>query len=167
MKRASDNHFKALKQINSTVKRIVLFDFDEENSFHPENNNPVIKEWNRKNIENYLLVPDAWKKAVLDVLNKESPDLFTQNFYEIIDTFFEEQNLTLPKGFDWKNVKANIFKAVDGKSILFENSDSLFHRLKAINDLKINREKVSNNMAFQILHQDVHVFFDELSSIIE
>lgn len=60
MKKRQEEHFTALKQINPDIKRLVLFDYDTEKSFHPDENNPVIKEWKRKNIENYLLVPEAW-----------------------------------------------------------------------------------------------------------
>ncbi len=167
MKKRSDTHFNALKQIHGNVKRVVLFDYDADDSFHPQPDNLVIKEWKRKNIENYLLVPDAWKNAVLDVLNRSEYDLLNNSNHEIIDDFFNEQGLLLPKGYNWNNVKANIFQAVDGKRILFENSDSLFQRLKSKNNLTINREKVSINMSKEMIHDDIVNFFNHLSSIIE
>ncbi|MDO8928797.1 MAG: AAA family ATPase [Bacteroidota bacterium] len=167
MKKRADTHFNALKQIHGNVRRIVLFDFDSEISFHPQPDNPVIKEWKRKNIENYLLVPDAWKKAVLDVLNCSEFDLYNSFYQEIIDDFFNEQGLLLPKGFSWSNVKANIFQAVDGKRILFENSDSLFQRLKAKTNLTVNREKVSTNMDINMIHNDIVSLFHDLSSIVD
>jgi len=166
MKTRSDTHYKALKQINSNVKRVVLFDYDSEEGYHPENNNAVIREWKRKNIENYLLVSEAWKKAVLDSLNINDFDLYTNKYQEIIDEFFLEQNLNLPKGFNWSNVKANIFQEVNGKRILFENSDSLFQRLKDVNDVKVNREKVAINMSKEMIHEDVKLFFEHLSKIV-
>jgi len=165
MKKRCDSHFNALKQINSDVKRVVLFDHDEDNSFHPDAGNPVIKEWKRKNIENYLLVPDAWKKAALDALKADSFDLYNSSYQEIIDAFFSEQGIMLPKGFSWLNVKANIFEVVDGKKILFENQDSLFQRLKETNDLKINRERIANNMTVDLLHNDIITFFEFLTSV--
>lgn len=165
MKKRSDTHFNALKQIHGNVKRVVLFDFDADDSFHPLPENLVIKEWKRKNIENYLLVPDAWESAVLDVLNCSKFDLLNNSNQEIIDDFFNEQGLLLPKGFSWVNVKANIFQAVDGKRILYENSDSLFQRLKTKNSLTVNREKVSTNMSKEMIHSDILNFFDHLTSI--
>ena len=37
----------------------MLFDYDDSDSaFHPEEDNPALAEWKRKNIENYLLVPE-------------------------------------------------------------------------------------------------------------
>jgi hypothetical protein len=165
MKKKSDTHFKALTQINPDVKRVVLFDYDGESTYHPGDSNPVMKEWKRKNIENYLLVPSAWEKAVLDSLNMIDFDLFTRQYLEIINEFFEEQGLRLSKNFTWSNVKANIFQVVDGKKILFENSDSLFQQIKAVNDLKVNREKVAMNMDRELIHDDVKEFFEYLSSL--
>ncbi|MFZ1751804.1 MAG: hypothetical protein WAU01_16515, partial [Saprospiraceae bacterium] len=167
MKKLSDDHFNALKQINPKVKRVVLFDYDSEETFHPAPDNPVIKEWKRKNIENYLLVPEAWKKAILDVKNQTDFDLFSSDISLTIDHFFSEQGLVLPKNANWKTIKANIFEVVNGKKILFENNDSLFHSLKLKHDLKINREKVANNMTVDEIHEDIISFFDFIKGIVE
>ena len=62
MKEDSDRHFAGIKQIIPSAKRLVLFDYDDDDqAFHPEANDPKqsLYEWRRKNIENYLLVPDA------------------------------------------------------------------------------------------------------------
>jgi hypothetical protein len=170
MKKRADTHFEALKQINPAVKRVMLFDYDNnETAFNPEPENPVLKEWKRKNIENYLLVPEAWKKAVLDALNTNEFSIFNNKYQEIIDDFFAEQSLPLnpPKNFTWVNIKANIVQVVDGKKILFENLDSLFHRIKQVEGLKINREKVSINMSEEMIHEDIVHFFTHLSTIVE
>lgn len=166
MKKLSDDHFNALKQINSDVNRVVLFDFDTEESYHPEIENPVIKEWKRKNIENYLLVPEAWKYAVLDSLNLKEFDIFTDNINETIDTFFTDQGLILPKNSNWNTVKANIFEVVNGKKILFESDDSLFHQLRIKHKIKINREKVAYNMSLKHIHEDISNFLIYLTSIV-
>ncbi len=166
MNNRQDEHFKALKQINPEVKRVVLFDYDSEDSYHPPKDNKVIKEWKRKNIENYLLVPDAWKSAILDVTNTKEFNLLNIQYKNIIDDFFEEQNLNLPKNSSWINVKANIFEAVDGKKILFENNTSLFHKIKNVKGEKVNREKVANNMSKELIHFDVIEFFDFLTSTV-
>jgi energy-coupling factor transporter ATP-binding protein EcfA2 len=162
MNERANEHFAALKAINPAVKRVVLFDYDRDDSWHPDPGNPVVREWTRTNIENYLLVPDAWKNAVLDAQNATEFDLYNDDYRQIIDTFFNEQGISLPLGFTWQNVKANIFAAVNGKRILFENSDSLFQRLKAKEDLKITREKVGNNMTMEMMHGDILAFFDFL-----
>jgi AAA15 family ATPase/GTPase len=161
----SDRHFKALRIINPEVKRIVLFDYDTEESFHPKVSNPVVKEWKRKNIENYLLVPDAWKNAILDALNIQKFDLFSDGYRSLIDSFFEEQNLNLPKNKTWNDVNANIFQVLDGKRILFENNDSLFHKIMGIKGVKINREKVARSLSKKDIHQDIIEFFNDLQSL--
>ena len=78
MKKAADEHFVALQQIIPGVKRMMLFDYDDSaRAFHPTVDNPSLAEWKRKNIENYLLVPDAWHRAILKRIGQDTSDLFT------------------------------------------------------------------------------------------
>ncbi|MDP2207184.1 MAG: ATP-binding protein [Bacteroidota bacterium] len=165
MKDKSDKHYAGLKKIVPNVKRLMLFDFDtEETSFHPQANNPGLFEWNRKNIENYLLVPNAWKRAILDRRNETENNLFNQPMCDMVDEFFVGENLTLPPGATWKDVDANIFKVIDGKRILFEQDNSLFQRLHIKYELQINREVVSRNLILEELHMDVTNFFEKLEA---
>ena len=166
MKDLSDEHFRALKQIIPHVKKMVLFDYDrEEDAFHPPEDNLGLAEWKRKNIENYLFVPEVWKRAASKLMGCAEDDLFAQNIYKVIDAFFSDQNLTLPKGKTWKNVGANIFKVLDGKRILFEDDDSLFHQLRnGSPSVQIIREEVALNMLPDEIHQDVHSFIEKMVS---
>lgn len=168
MKECAESHFNALRQIISKLKRVQLMDYDTDDSFHPDYNNPCLKEWKRKNIDNYLLVPSAWKRAVAKQLNEPEDSLFLTPYYEIIDDFFIGQNLTLPPKSSWKDVKANVFIVVDGKKILFENKDSLFHLIKSYGDrqLIINRQIVSSSMLAEEIHEDVYNFFNFLEETI-
>jgi hypothetical protein len=165
MTELADKHFRGLKKVVPEVKRAILLDYDNEDSYHPDAHNPTLFEWKRRNIENYLLVPDVWKKAVLDRLNVTEFDIFSMPIAQVIDTFFEEQNLTLPRGKTWNNLNANIFQMVDGKKILFENPDSLFHRLNNKFNLKINREVLSANFTKELFHQDILHLFDKLDRL--
>ncbi len=166
MQEKAKNHYQALKQIVPDLKQAILLDYDnEEVAINPAPDQPVLNEWKRKNIDNYLLVPDAWKRAV-QLLTKEE-GLFLQPYSQVIDTFFAEQNLTLPIGSTWKNVKAQIFSLVDGKKLLFENDDSLFNRIKDVNDsVKINRSTVAAAMTREEIHEDVEKFFDNLTKVV-
>jgi predicted ATPase len=166
MRRNADKHFKGLNKIVPDIKRLILFDYDSDESFHPESGNPAIFEWKRKNIENYLLVPDAWKRAARVKRNETEVNLFNVPIMRAIDDFFNEQNLVLPKGKTWQDVSANIFTEVNGKKILFEQSDSLFQKINEGFGLKINREVLSNNFNPEELHHDVINFFDKLEAII-
>ncbi|MGH8552597.1 MAG: hypothetical protein ACRERS_04810, partial [Methylococcales bacterium] len=76
------------------------------------------------------MVPEAWERAALHALSLDLGDLFAQAALRTIADFFGGQNLTLPPGKRWRNVSANIFEVVDGKRILFENDNSLFHTLR-------------------------------------
>jgi len=166
MLRLSNDHFKALRQIVPEVRRMVLMDLDEGSISRQGLKNEVLFEWKRRNIENYLLVPKAWQDAVLDSRNETAFDLFNNHYAEIINDFFAEQGMSLPGGFTWENVKANIFQAVDGKKILFENNDSLFHRIRKHDDLKVNREKVATNMPVELIHDDVQFLFKKLDTLV-
>ncbi len=169
MQEKAKNHHQALKQIVPDLKQAILLDYDnDEVAINPASDQPVLNEWKRKNIDNYLLVPEAWKRAVANEANYESTGLFMQPYNQVIDSAFVEQNLTLPTGSTWKNVKAQIFSLVDGKKLLFENEDSLFNRIKDVKEsqVKINRSTVAAAMTKEELHEDVEKFFDNLTRIV-
>jgi len=167
MKSQADAHFKALQEVVNGVKRLVLFDHDgSDKAFKPEDDNPVLVEWRRKNIENYLLVPTAWRRVALQLLETPDGDLFTQPVLQAIATFFSDQNLTLAEGKIWRTVTANIFSVVDGTRILFENNDSLFHVLrKGDPRVEVLRERVAAAMKDDEIHEDVHRFFAKLRAM--
>jgi len=167
MKDASERHFEALQQIIPDVRRLMLFDYDDRNSFHPPANNPVLYEWKRRNIENYLLVPDAWIRAALRVLDIREDELFASPIKESINGFFESENLTLPRGKNWVDLTANIFEMVDGKKVLFENDDSLFQLLRRNEPpVELIRETVTINMIKDEIHEDVYGFFKKIMEIV-
>ncbi len=168
MKKLADEHFKALKHIVPGVKKLMLFDFDSsDEAFHPSDDNPSLAEWKRKNIENYLLVPPAWRRAALLVMKLSDDDLFARPVMGLIDRFFTDQNLSLPTGRTWRDVSANIFQVVDGKRILFRDDDSLFHMLR--NDeakIEVLRESVAAGMPAEEIHEEVHQFFKKLIAMV-
>ena len=168
MKTRADEHFAASKQIIPAATRLMLFDFDSsDTAFHPTSENPALIEWKRKNIENYLLVPDAWRRAALRLLDATETPLFAQPVLQKIVDFFAEQNLTLPPGKTWKTVTANVFSVVDGKRILFEDQDSLFHRIEAGSpSLNLIREQVAMSMTADEIHEDVHKFIAKLIALV-
>jgi hypothetical protein len=168
MKVRGEEHFKALRAINRQVKRAILFDFDNASVFHPGEGNPVLNEWSRRNIDNYLLVPPAWIRAILRELGQQEDDLFSSEYTSLVNDFFAGQNLALPKNASWKTVQANIFQIVDGKAILFENKDSLFNQIrkKSNGQLIMNRAKVAAAMMPEELHTDIEKFFENLEKIV-
>ena len=89
----------------------MLFDFDShDEAFHSRADNPSLAEWRRKNIENYLLVMPAWRRAVAQTLQIGGDDLFAASVMQSVDQFFADENLTLPKGKNWRDISANIFQ---------------------------------------------------------
>ncbi len=167
MKQHADEHFAALKQIIPSASRMMLFDYDDHATWHPPAANSTVVEWKRKNIENYLLVPDAWKRAALGQLRYAEDELFAPPTIQTIDAFFVGENLTLPPGKSWRSVSANVFSVVDGKRILFENDESLFQQLKKAREpVRLIREEVAMVMRADEIHDDVHHFFGKLVSLI-
>ncbi|OGT14911.1 MAG: hypothetical protein A3J49_05735 [Gallionellales bacterium RIFCSPHIGHO2_02_FULL_57_16] len=93
-------------------------------------------------------------------------DLFVQSAMSAINTFFVDQNLTLASGKNWRNVSANIFSAVNGKRILFEDDSSLFHTLRNGNpSVELIRESIAAAMTEDEIHEDVHGFFAKLRAM--
>ncbi len=167
MKREADEHFAAVRQIIPEAARLMLFDYDDsDTAFHPDPGNESLFEWQRKNIENYLLVPGAWRRAALTAMSVAEPNLLSQPAIDLVDSFFVDQNLTLPPGRTWRSVTADIFKSVNGKRILYANNDSLFQRLRSCDPpLTIARHNVAVSMKADDIHDDVHVFFAKLRSM--
>ncbi len=153
-------HFAGVRQIIPHAKRLVLFDYDDEESFHPPSGNPVLCEWQRKNIDNYLLVPEAWIRAARQKKHDRGLETFIQDF-------FAAENLTLPPNQIWQHVKANIFQVVDGKKLLFKKTDCLFQGLHNNFQLKLTRSTVASCMIANEIHEDVHQFFAKLNQILE
>lgn len=161
MKKDSDRHFSGVREIVKTARRAMLFDYDSEETYHPEPNNPSLHEWGRKNIENYLLVPDVWVRAAT------GEELFHAPARETIVEFFRGENLSLPAGQRWRTTQANIFRVLDGKKLLFESENSLFHALrKCQTPVILPREAVAAAMNPEEIHQDVHDFFAKLQNVI-
>jgi hypothetical protein len=167
MKTRANEHFAALQQIIPEVKRLMLFDYDDSKSaFHPPPDNLALAEWKRKNIENYMLVPDAWKRAALQQMGWGDDNLFAQPILKTIDRFFAGQNLTLPPGMTWRNLTANMFSVVNGKRILFEDNDSLFQQLRnGSPSVELIREQVAMNMVADEIHEDVHQFIGRVVAL--
>ena len=169
MKEEADRHFEALHTVLPHVKRVMVFDFDtERTAFHPDINNAALFEWGRKNIENYILVPDAWKRAITRDPIFALGEVFAAKALTVVDRFFTDQNLTLPAGRTWRNVAANVFQVVDGNRLLFESQDSLFHQLRVAEPgLYALREKVAGAMEPEEIHEDVLALFKKLQALAE
>ena len=172
MKDNADRHFSGLSLIIPSLKRLMVFDYDSDDvAFNPDPENPALFEWRRKNIENYLLVPDVWIRATLN----EEPDsnsLFWTVITSTVSEFFANENLTLPSNSTWENVEANVFKVVDGKRLLFSDPRSLFNLLREKGfDLKKttinskNREDIALRMLPSEIHSDIKILFNKLEGI--
>lgn len=159
----AEKHFNALRIIEPKVKRMMLFDRDE-GDFHPQKDNAVLYEWERRHIENYLLVPDIWKKAARSLLQDFT--LLYPSLDNIIDEFFKKEHITLNEGERWRTIDAELFKTLDGKKLLFEKEDSLFQQLRKIDKrLILNRETVASAMQEEEIHQNIFDFFSRLEHI--
>jgi hypothetical protein len=168
MKELADRHFEGVRQVFSEAQRLVLFDFDAtDNAFHPEASILALFEWKRRNIENYLLVPDAWVRAAAGLLGLPENDLlFPQSARKVVKEFFASENIALPPGQTWRTVSARVFRDVDGKKLLYEDSNSLFARLrKGDPSVDVLKEAVAGSMHTEDIHEDVHGLFSRLAEI--
>jgi predicted ATPase len=167
MKDRAEDHFAALRHIVPEVRRHLILDYDgDDDAINPSEFNLALSEWRRKNIENYLIVPDAWVRAALLKTGYQSNSLFEGPIIQLIKNYFASENLTLPPTASWQNVSANIFKAVDGKKILFENTDSLFQKLRALPEtVVLPREAVASSMSKVEIHDDITAVFTKLQRL--
>jgi hypothetical protein len=63
-------------------------------------------------------------------------------------------------------VSANVFSAVDGKRILFEDDNSLFQQLRTgTPPVQLIREQIAVSMKADEIHDDVHQFIGKLVSM--
>jgi ABC-type taurine transport system ATPase subunit len=167
MNQEADKHFDALRLIIPEVQRLKLFDYDDVATWHPEADNPAVYEWSRKNIENYLLVPDAWVCAALKQMGHGPGDLFGAPMEALIRDYFAGENLTLPPGKSWRDLKIRTFSEIDGKKLLFEDDGSLFQALRnQTQPVELIRETVAGSMTIDEIHEDVHQFFGKLAQIV-
>lgn len=168
MKAQTEAHFKAIRQIIPNAKRIVLFDFDSDaKAFHPPPENLHLVEWKRKNIENYLLVPTAWKRATLQTLGNLPEDLFTAPVLQSIDAFFADQNLTL-HGKTWRTVSARFFRWSMANGCCLR---TMIHCstpcARASRRSRVCTERVAAHVTADEIHEDVHVFFQKVVRMVE
>lgn len=161
MKKKAEKHFSGVRKIVKEAQRIMLFDYDSKDTYHPEPDKPSLHEWGRRNIENYFFVPEVWVRVAT------GEELFHEPARETIVKFFRSENLSLPPGQNWRTTQANIFKVLDGKTLLFESENSLFHQLrKCPTPVIVPRENVAGAMTPETIHQDVHDFFAKLAKAI-
>ncbi len=166
MMEAAGKHYMAVKEIIPKVERFIVFDFDGDRDFHPEPDNPALFEWSRRNIENYLLVPDAWMRCIHRLLKFAEDDLFAAEVKSMIMDYFAAENLTLPKGANWKSLSANVFKVVDGKSLLFTGDNALATQLtQHFTNAHPTSEAVALSMMESEIHEDVLALFSKLSAL--
>lgn len=157
-------HFRALREIEPSAKQMILLDRDDTSL--ADESNPVLCEWKRRNIENYLLVKPAWQRALLTDGGQKEIDLFSPyGQSSMIDDFFKKQGLLLPETQDWKTLSANVFEVVDGKKILFESPESLFHLLRKEGHA-LQKGAIAGMMLPEEIHEDVETFFNKLAEIV-
>ncbi len=70
----ANRHFKAVQHIVQKAKRLILVDNDGDPHF--KSGDEAVYEWRRRNIENYLLVPPAWKRALSVATGWPETDFF-------------------------------------------------------------------------------------------
>ena len=68
--------------------------------------------------------------------------------------------------FALSHYQSNMILEVDGKKLLFENNNSLFHQLRnATPSFQLLRDQVAMSMTHDEIHDDVHHFISKLLSM--
>ncbi len=161
------NHFNALRKIIPECKNYIIMDLDTGKLFP---NNPKVFEWSRTNIENYLLVKDAWIASAAFLGNTLFNEEFLQTATAIITKFFSEQRLLLEENQTYRTINIKIFSSLNGKKILYTDEDSLYNQLNkikpnAFDNTIFSRESILKNMKSEHIHQDVLDLFDKIQKI--
>jgi AAA15 family ATPase/GTPase len=161
----SRRHFGGLRAIHPNVKQVILLDRDSGPSEVPKEN-PVLYKWRRRHLDSYFLVKSIWLRLI-DRLGSQfsiSPSSVV-NAKALVESFFQRQRLNLQTGETWQNVEADIYAQLDAKSILFENENSLFDQIKAIDErLLMKRIDLAGMMKPDEIHKDIIDFFDKLQN---
>jgi hypothetical protein len=151
MKERADRHFRGAKLLSADAERVMVLDRNQRRWDPALEDNPVLRVWRRRHIENYLLNPEVWKRAAGD----EFP-LLSAN---LVDQLFREQGFL--SAFDWLSDTAEVLLATDAKRLLFDAREERGDGFDALNarlyqeGIVLTRADVARAMRAEEIHPDV------------
>ena len=150
MKERAERHFEGARLLSRGAERVMLLDRNEGRWDTLAPDNPVLRVWRRRHIENYLLNPEAWKRAAQVQFPLGS---------EIVDQFFLEQGFA--SSVDWLSDSVEVLRTADAKRLLFEARKERGDGFDALNarlyqaGIVLTRPDVAREMRPGEIHLDV------------
>jgi hypothetical protein len=169
MKERAERHFEGARVLSHNAERVIVLDRNDGKWNRHAANNPVLRIWRRRHIENYLLNPTVWKRAAAE--NLRSLPLLASTADATIDGFFRKQGLALD--MDWVSGGAEVMQTLDAKRMLFEarrERDDDFDALNAqlyAQGLTLSRTDVARAMLPEEIHKDVRDVLKLIRSKVE
>lgn len=162
----ADRHFRGCKLLSSSAQRLLILDRNSGKWQSRVDHDPSLLVWGKRHVESYLLVPEAWRRAVVHAAH-DSFELATSALENTVTTFFVEQSGGA--NVNWLNPTQQAFQGLDAKKMLFEarrqtdGYDSLASRLydasAAGSTVLVSRKDVAAAMIPTEIHEDVRRVF--------
>lgn len=154
----ADRHFKACRFLGQDPIRLLVLDRNDGKWQARTKTDEQLLVWSKQHIESYLLVPDAWVRAVEEAAERQFA-LARQRGVDAVSSFFAEQSRGLV--VDWLHSTDELFRDVNAKRMLFEarrdkadGYDALAARLYDAG-VVVAREDVCAVMKPDEVHEDV------------
>jgi hypothetical protein len=150
MKERAERHFEGARLLSQKADRVILLDRNEGKWDRLAADNPVLRIWKRRHIENYMLNSGVWRRAASAQLPLA---------VEIVDRFFEEQGFA--PSIDWLSDTIEVLRTSDAKKLLFEARKERGDGFDALNarlyqaGLVLTRADIAREMRPNEIHADV------------
>ena len=150
MKERAERHFEGARLLSQQADRVILLDRNEGKWDRLATDNPVLRIWKRRHIENYLLNSGVWKRIASAQLPLAA---------EVVDRFYEEQGFA--PSIDWLSDAIEVLRTADAKKLLFEARKERGDGFDALNarlyqaGLVFTRADIAREMRPEEVHPDV------------
>lgn len=158
----ADRHFKACRFLSEDPRRLLVLDRNDGKWQARVGKDDQLLVWSKRHIESYLLVPEAWERAVSSQFG-----LWGLTAAGVVAGFFKELSRGLD--VDWLHTTDELFRDVNAKRMLFEarksRADDGYDALAArLHDagVAVSRKDVAGAMLPDEIHQDVKKVFQKV-----
>ncbi len=150
MKARAERHFEGARLLSQNAQQVMLLDRNEGKWDNLAPDNPVLRVWKRRHIENYLLNPAVWERAASSQFPLAAG---------IVGQFFVDQGFA--PAIDWLSDTVGALRDLDAKRVLFDarrergdGYDALNARLYQAGAV-LRRSDIARAMRPDEIHRDV------------
>jgi hypothetical protein len=162
----ADRHFTACRFLGEEPRRLLVLDRNDGKWQPRAGKDENLLVWTKRHVEAYLLVPEAWVRAV-HVAAQGQFSLAEPEATKLVRDFFAEQSRGLD--VDWLHTRDELFRDVNAKRMLFDarrtrpedGYDALAARLYDAG-LVVSREDVAAAMQPEEIHEDVRAVLKKI-----